>query len=245
MLKLSVDLNEPKDSSKTDKATQNGRNPKSLTLEIHHDAWFTPTPSRSYIGGQPASSVARPIVVESVVDPFDGLDEILGDYANTRKQITRIRALGSRSVGVDANDGIYPVAYAILEAESKASWCWFLNLLGEDLGHQRRGRSQMMRLQVKVLHQESFLGSTSLSVVVNVAMWVITRKAAGVKVVVLVKLVQGRSLVKLLVQGRSLVKLLVQEMYLVKLRVQGRPQVNLVQNKAQQTKDQGWVFRDQ
>ncbi|GJX32252.1 hypothetical protein Tco_0242107 [Tanacetum coccineum] len=37
---------------------------------------------------QPASSVARPIIVESVVDPFDGLDEILGDYANTRKQIT-------------------------------------------------------------------------------------------------------------------------------------------------------------
>ncbi|GJX20470.1 mutator type transposase [Tanacetum coccineum] len=38
------------------------------------------------------------------------------------------------AVGVDANNGIYPVAYAIVEAESKASWCWFLNLLGEDLG---------------------------------------------------------------------------------------------------------------
>ncbi|GJV55449.1 reverse transcriptase domain-containing protein [Tanacetum coccineum] len=37
-------------------------------------------------------------------------------------------------VWVDANKGIYPVAYAIVEAESKASWCWFLNLLGEDLG---------------------------------------------------------------------------------------------------------------
>ncbi|GKF59201.1 mutator type transposase [Tanacetum coccineum] len=38
------------------------------------------------------------------------------------------------AVGVDANNGIYPVAYAIVEAESKASWCWFLNLLGDDLG---------------------------------------------------------------------------------------------------------------
>ncbi|GKD49797.1 mutator type transposase [Tanacetum coccineum] len=38
------------------------------------------------------------------------------------------------AVGVDANNGIYLVAYAIVEAESKASWCWFLNLLGEDLG---------------------------------------------------------------------------------------------------------------
>ncbi|GKE30812.1 mutator type transposase, partial [Tanacetum coccineum] len=37
------------------------------------------------------------------------------------------------TVGVDANNEIYPVAYAIVEAESKASWCWFLNLLGEDL----------------------------------------------------------------------------------------------------------------
>nr|GFC16129.1 transposase, mutator type [Tanacetum cinerariifolium] len=36
--------------------------------------------------------------------------------------------------GVDANNGIYPVAYAIVEAESKASWCWFLNLPREDLG---------------------------------------------------------------------------------------------------------------
>ncbi|GKC10450.1 mutator type transposase [Tanacetum coccineum] len=38
------------------------------------------------------------------------------------------------AVGVDANNEIYPVAYAIVEAESKTSWCWFLNLLGEDLG---------------------------------------------------------------------------------------------------------------
>ncbi|GKD27220.1 mutator type transposase, partial [Tanacetum coccineum] len=38
------------------------------------------------------------------------------------------------AVKVDANNGIYPVAYAIVEAESKASWCWFLNLLGEDFG---------------------------------------------------------------------------------------------------------------
>ncbi|GKB21175.1 hypothetical protein Tco_0855098 [Tanacetum coccineum] len=38
------------------------------------------------------------------------------------------------AVGVDAKNVIYPVAYAIVETESKASWCWFLNLLGEDLG---------------------------------------------------------------------------------------------------------------
>ncbi|GJT05854.1 hypothetical protein Tco_0840316 [Tanacetum coccineum] len=55
MVKLSVDLNEPKDSSKIDKAAQNGRTPKSLTLEIHHGGWFTPTPIRSYIVRQVSS----------------------------------------------------------------------------------------------------------------------------------------------------------------------------------------------
>ncbi|GKC71387.1 hypothetical protein Tco_1117270, partial [Tanacetum coccineum] len=37
---------------------------------------------------QHASSVEGPIVVESDDDPFADLDEILGDYANTWKQIT-------------------------------------------------------------------------------------------------------------------------------------------------------------
>ncbi|GJX68805.1 hypothetical protein Tco_0304532, partial [Tanacetum coccineum] len=32
-----------------------GRTPNSLTLEIHYGGWFTPTPSRSYIGGHVSS----------------------------------------------------------------------------------------------------------------------------------------------------------------------------------------------
>ncbi|GJZ88472.1 hypothetical protein Tco_0660254 [Tanacetum coccineum] len=32
-----------------------GRTPKSLTFEIHHGGWFTPTPSRSYIRGEVSS----------------------------------------------------------------------------------------------------------------------------------------------------------------------------------------------
>ncbi|GJT17849.1 reverse transcriptase [Tanacetum coccineum] len=47
---ITFDLNEPKDSSKNDKAAQNGRTPKSLTLEIHHGGCFTLIPSRSYVG---------------------------------------------------------------------------------------------------------------------------------------------------------------------------------------------------
>ncbi|GJW90166.1 mutator type transposase [Tanacetum coccineum] len=52
MVKQSFDLNVPKDSSNTDEAAQNGGTPKSVTFEIHHGGCFTPTPSRSYIGGQ-------------------------------------------------------------------------------------------------------------------------------------------------------------------------------------------------
>ncbi|XP_071739147.1 uncharacterized protein [Rutidosis leptorrhynchoides] len=37
------------------------------------------------------------------------------------------------AVGVDSNNGIYPVAYTIVELECGASWTWFLKCLGEDL----------------------------------------------------------------------------------------------------------------
>jgi len=34
---------------------------------------------------------------------------------------------------MDPNNGIYPLAYAIVEAENKNSWMWFLENVGEDL----------------------------------------------------------------------------------------------------------------
>ncbi|KAK8617714.1 hypothetical protein V6N13_080621 [Hibiscus sabdariffa] len=37
------------------------------------------------------------------------------------------------AVGIDANDCIYPIAVAVVEAETRDSWCWFLQLLAEDL----------------------------------------------------------------------------------------------------------------
>ncbi|KAL4388980.1 hypothetical protein GQ457_09G022140 [Hibiscus cannabinus] len=38
------------------------------------------------------------------------------------------------AVGIDANDCIYPIVVAAVEAETQDSWCWFLQLLTEDLG---------------------------------------------------------------------------------------------------------------
>ncbi|XP_040932167.1 uncharacterized protein [Gossypium hirsutum] len=37
------------------------------------------------------------------------------------------------AVGIDANNGIYPLAYAAVESENQASWFWFLELLAMDL----------------------------------------------------------------------------------------------------------------
>ncbi|KAL4284901.1 hypothetical protein GQ457_16G025860 [Hibiscus cannabinus] len=37
------------------------------------------------------------------------------------------------AVGIDANDCIYPIAYAVVEKENKSSWGWFLELLADDL----------------------------------------------------------------------------------------------------------------
>jgi hypothetical protein len=37
------------------------------------------------------------------------------------------------AVGIDPNNGIYPLAYAVVEAENKNSWIWFLHNLQDDL----------------------------------------------------------------------------------------------------------------
>ncbi|KAE8678951.1 hypothetical protein F3Y22_tig00111402pilonHSYRG00531 [Hibiscus syriacus] len=37
------------------------------------------------------------------------------------------------AVGTDANGGIYPIAYAVVESENQYSWLWFLEILGRDL----------------------------------------------------------------------------------------------------------------
>ncbi|KAG8379298.1 hypothetical protein BUALT_Bualt07G0073900 [Buddleja alternifolia] len=38
------------------------------------------------------------------------------------------------AVGLDPNNNIFPISYAIVERETKDSWMWFLNLLDGDLG---------------------------------------------------------------------------------------------------------------
>nr|GEY82719.1 transposase, mutator type [Tanacetum cinerariifolium] len=84
MVKITFYLNEPKDSSKNDKATQNGRTPKSLILEIHHDGCFTPITSRSYVGGHVSSVNVDDIdefclhdLKDKIVKPGYGLADLM------------------------------------------------------------------------------------------------------------------------------------------------------------------------
>lgn len=37
------------------------------------------------------------------------------------------------AIGRDLNDQIFPIAFAIVEGETKGSWSWFLSLLISDL----------------------------------------------------------------------------------------------------------------
>ena len=38
----------------------------------------------------------------------------------------------------DPNDEYFPLAYAVVEAKTKDSWTWFINLLLADIGQNRR-----------------------------------------------------------------------------------------------------------
>ncbi|XP_073030769.1 uncharacterized protein [Primulina eburnea] len=40
------------------------------------------------------------------------------------------------AVGLDPNNNIFPIAYALLEGETKDTWMWFLRLLDNDIGFE-------------------------------------------------------------------------------------------------------------
>lgn len=54
------------------------------------------------------------------------------------------------AVGVDPNHGTYPLAYAIVESETKASWIWFLKCLGDDLQLERNSNFTFISDRQKV-----------------------------------------------------------------------------------------------
>ncbi|KAL4342056.1 hypothetical protein GQ457_08G016530 [Hibiscus cannabinus] len=55
------------------------------------------------------------------------------------------------TVGIDTNDCIYPIAFVVVESECHSSWCWFVQLLGEDLDLNNSYHISFMSDRQKVL----------------------------------------------------------------------------------------------
>ncbi|RYR27746.1 hypothetical protein Ahy_B01g051784 [Arachis hypogaea] len=54
------------------------------------------------------------------------------------------------AIGWDPNDQMLPIAYAVVESETKDTWTWFLKLLIDDFGSETIGRATFMSDQQKV-----------------------------------------------------------------------------------------------
>ncbi|GJV60433.1 mutator type transposase [Tanacetum coccineum] len=52
------------------------------------------------------------------------------------------------TVGLDGNNGIYPLAYAIVEKETTCSWIWFLECLGDDLEMTRESNFTFISITI-------------------------------------------------------------------------------------------------
>ncbi|KAI3747159.1 hypothetical protein L6452_09607 [Arctium lappa] len=88
------------------------------------------------------------VVDDNDIDIDDCAQVIHSDEFSTEDEDDREGAGGSKvkrsregpfpgqvltAVGIDPNNGTYPLAYGIVKAESYASWSWFFQNLGEDL----------------------------------------------------------------------------------------------------------------
>lgn len=70
-----------------------------------------------------------------------------------------------KSVGRDANNQIFPIAWTVVEVECTDSWGWFLSLLSTNLGLEDGMGTQLsvtnkraLRLQFLTYYQERSIG---------------------------------------------------------------------------------------
>ncbi|CAN1146569.1 hypothetical protein LINPERPRIM_LOCUS6541 [Linum perenne] len=66
------------------------------------------------------------------------------------------------AVGIDANDGVYPIAWAIVKTESESSWGWFIELLRKDLEIPNGPGWTFMSDRQKVRFTNTFIPNVSL-----------------------------------------------------------------------------------
>lgn len=57
------------------------------------------------------------------------------------------------AVGIDPNNGFYPIAYTATEGENGSAWCWFLSILRDDLGIEKSEEWTLMSDKQKGLIQ--------------------------------------------------------------------------------------------
>ncbi|XP_057730652.1 uncharacterized protein LOC130945987 [Arachis stenosperma] len=75
------------------------------------------------------------------------------------------------AIGQDANNHIYPIAYAIVESENKASWKWFLEILEEDIGDFRANEFNFMSDMQKATTTQDFDAAMERLKKINVRAW--------------------------------------------------------------------------
>lgn len=62
-------------------------------------------------------------------------------------------------VGRDPNDQYFPIAFVVVETETKLSWSWFIKLLLEDIGDSRWCFiSDQQKVSLNLIIYASYLG---------------------------------------------------------------------------------------
>uniref|UniRef100_A0A2N9J0V4 Uncharacterized protein n=1 Tax=Fagus sylvatica TaxID=28930 RepID=A0A2N9J0V4_FAGSY len=92
--------------------------------------------------------VAKKYIDQFRINPDMELNELIGKVMKDHEvELSRSKAYRAKqyakgavagqllaAVGVDGNEGMYPIAYAVAEAESGETWTWFLKNLVGDIG---------------------------------------------------------------------------------------------------------------
>ncbi|CAN1177164.1 hypothetical protein LINPERHAP2_LOCUS32937 [Linum perenne] len=114
--------------------------------------------------------IARKYVQRFLIDPYWGIDSIIQTVQEDlhlqigRDKAGRVRKHGVElarevggqlltAVGLDANDGVYPIAYAAVTTENEDNWKWFLLYLTNDLGIDEESSGDWMIMSDKQKQQ--------------------------------------------------------------------------------------------
>nr|GEV22883.1 retrovirus-related Pol polyprotein from transposon TNT 1-94 [Tanacetum cinerariifolium] len=75
---------------------------------------------------------ARVNTFNDIGESSGGEGDCLSGWISALKKLKKVFMQGEGQVltalGIDANNGIYPAAYVLVEAKTKNSWCWFLEI---------------------------------------------------------------------------------------------------------------------